>query len=171
MGKTTLILLETKLFSIKIVGKVKMSLQYVLCFILLTVDFEKKNPEGLGKKELQQRAEFCVLNKSYEDEVLYFLSFSLNMSDRTSIDCNSEVVNIFSHPVTCWRISKDGLCYRKHEIYVFSSEFLHSFHLFRSWYIFCLPRFPKFQHLVAPKVVLPCKFKVLVNVCLHSLLS
>lgn len=49
--KTTL--LKTRLFSLEIVWESKMSLQYVLCFRFLTVDFEKRNPEGLGKKELQ----------------------------------------------------------------------------------------------------------------------
>lgn len=146
-----------------------MSLQYVLCFRFLPVDFEKRKPEGLGKKELQQRAEFYVLNESCEEEIFYFLSFSSNMSDRTRIDCNSEVVvKIISHLLSWWRISKAGLCYRKHEMFDFLSELVHSFHLFNSWYIFCWPRSPKFQHLVPPKVVLPCKVIMLVNVCLHS---
>lgn len=91
-------LLETRLFFLEIVWESKMSLQYVLCFRFLPVDFEKRNPERLGKKELQQRGEFYVLNKSYEEEIFYFLSFSLKMSDRTRIDCNSEVVvKIISH--------------------------------------------------------------------------
>lgn len=74
-GKTTLSLLETRLFSLEIVWESKMSLQYVLCFSFLTVDFEKRNPGGLGKKELQQRAEFYIQNKSYEDEIFYFVIF------------------------------------------------------------------------------------------------
>lgn len=80
-----------------------MSLQYVLCFRFLTVDSGgKKNPEGLGKEELPQRAEFCVLTKPYEDETFYILSFYLNMSDRTRTDWNSkDVMKILSHLSNC----------------------------------------------------------------------